>query len=257
MQKALFNILVGCLVLLAACSEENPFRSRFTAYEQGYPLKVGNTWEYSVGVRDGITMYDEEFGADSSLVEFSTHQVWEVAAVDTVDGEEAFRIDITSRVIDGEEGRFFTYGQKDKESRNSKWLAVRGDTIVEIMNTAMQLDEGFTMKPLQSSSNILLVTPLRLGLSWASSRGSSPSRSVLEVENVSVPAGRFQALRVRTANPFVEVWQERHWYGEPGLIKYSLLTERQVSHEDQRGNPLEDQTLRTTVVSELLSFELQ
>ena len=62
---------------------------------------------------------------------------------------------------------------------------------------------------------------------------------------------------MRAANPLVEVWREQHWYGDPGLIKYSLVTERQVSHEDQRGNPLEDQTLTTTVVGELLSFELQ
>ena len=62
---------------------------------------------------------------------------------------------------------------------------------------------------------------------------------------------------MRTANPLLEVWQEQHWYGEPGLIKYSFLTERRVSHEDERGNPLEDLTLRTVVVGELLSFELR
>ena len=258
-QKRLQRIpfsLVGCLALLTACTDENPFHSRFTAYEQGYPLKVGNTWEYDVGVSDGIAMYDEEIGADSSLVEFNAHQIWEVVAIDTVDGEAAFRIDITSRVIEGEEGRLFTYGQKGKESMNSKWLVVRGDTLVEVMNTVSQFDEGFSMKPLQSAASVVLVMPLKLGLSWAASRGSSPSRSVLTVEDVSVPAGQFQALRVRSANPLIQVWQEDHWYGEPGLIRYSLQTERQVRVEDERGNSV-NQTLRTVVVGELLSFQLQ
>ena len=257
MPRTLLTSLAGCIVALSACSEENPFHSRFTAYQQGFPLKVGNTWTYTVGVDDGITMYDEELGADSSRVEFTAHQVWEVTAIDTMDGELAYRIDITSRVVTGEQGRLFSYGQEGSESMNSKWLVVRSDTLVEVENTVSQFDQGFSLKPLQSGSGVLLVMPLRLGLSWAASHSSSPSRSVLTVEDVSVPAGQFQTLRVRTANPLVEVWQEQHWYGEPGLIKYSFLTERQVSHEDERGNPLEDLTLRTVVVGELLSFELR
>ena len=258
MPRIRLNAVLCCLALWAACDLDNsPIGSRASLFEQGYPLQIGNKWEYSVGVSDELTMSGTGLEPDSTLVEFVARQVWEVTAIDTIDGEAAYRIDIASQVVSGEEGKPFTYGQQGKESSSSKWLAVRADTLVEVASTVAQLDEGFSMKPVQSAQDaILLVMPLRLGASWAVSPGphTPPSRSVLALEEVAVPAGRFQAFRVKTANPLYHLWQEQHWYGTPGLVKYFLHAELAVDPADELGD---SETLVANVAVELTSYELR
>jgi hypothetical protein len=261
LSKIRLSVVVCGFALFAACGSSNvPTRYRGDLFDQGYPLKIGNRWEYAFGVTDEFITTNRDLEEEIVPVTFSGIQIWEVAAIDTIDGQAAFRIDINSQVLSGEQGRIFSYGREGKESNSSTWLAVRGDTLVQVMSTVSQLDEGFSMKPVQSAQTVvLLVLPLRLGASWPLSPGRfSPfSRTVLRVENVTVGSSQLQAFRLSTANPLAKLWREEHWYGAPGLVRYSRESEIVLRRNDELGNPLEDEILSTTFVAELISYQLQ
>ena len=244
-------LLLVVLILLSA----NPLHAQSLDQlnQNGFPLTVGNLWEYHITASFKI---DDEF-----FDGFESEAIWKIVAREEILGQEAFRFEITHRYLSGTDSSTVAIAET--------WFTLRGDSLLAV---ASRGDIGFVppsaqlFKVVQEDDanpwNITtLVFPLAVGQSWEFGTGISSLDSDYKVvearETQEVLAGEFETFRVVhiQEGPGFNSRTEQ-WFAAIGLVKmrfFSLGTQRRLN---ERGEDIGESTFQENIETELVRFHL-
>ena len=245
----------SCLLLIALILlSSNPLRAQSLDQlnQNGFPLAVGNLWEYHITASFKID--DEFFDA------FESEAIWEIVAREEILGQEAFRFEITHRYLSGTDSTVAVA---------QRWFTMRGDSLLAV---ASRRDIGHVphsaglFKVVQEDDahpwNITtLVFPLAVGQSWefgADLLNIDSDYKVVEArETQEVPAGEFETFRVARIleGPGTNSRTEQ-WFAAIGLVKmrfFWLNTQRRLN---ERGEDIGEFTFQENTETELVRFHL-
>ena len=186
--------------------------------QRGFPLAAGNIWKYQATfIENTDTLGSAHFNVE-----------WEVEAQEEVFDVEAFRMR-TTQPIDGR----FTPKADGYTSRT--WLVSTPDTLKGVASQgALPFSEGQLSKPttLTFSDDLnpwqynILVFPLVPGNSWSADNSGLGTKTVIEKETISVPAGSFETYKVEYASanlPESTSFNLLIWYGAVGVVKVAYI----------------------------------
>lgn len=245
----------SCLPLVALILlSSNPLHSQSLDQlnQNGFPLAVGNLWEYHITASFKID--DEFFDA------FESEAIWEIVAREEILGQEAFRFEITHRYLSRTDSTVAVA---------QSWFTMRGDSLLAV---ASRSDIGLVphsaglFKVVQEDDanpwNITtLVFPLAVGQSWEFGAGlpdiDSDYKVVEAKETQEVPAGEFNTFRVvRILEGLGFNSRTEQWFAAIGLVKmrfFSLNTQRRLN---ERGEDIGEFTSQENIETELVRFHL-
>ena len=245
--------MLGLLLVGIGCGDddESPTSSTLDRLNvRGFPLAVGNTWIYELN--------GSQSSPDSSAGLNYTWKVavgWEIAAQDTVLDQQAFRLEITHRFLEGPDQGLVSTGET--------WFAMEGDTLRSVASRGISDLSVFGQlwKPVVQHQEeqpdewdvISLIFPLVEGKTWTFlDLWDNDHKSVVKRgEQVVVPAGEFDTFLVaRTVGD--DSYRTEQWFAEIGLVK--LLHRDTQRHTGERGEDLGE--FFTTVEMELQSYSL-
>ncbi|MFC1525612.1 hypothetical protein ACFL6X_02255 [Candidatus Latescibacterota bacterium] len=238
--------------LCISCGSDSPTRLEEDLSQlnrSGFPLKVGNVWEYDA------TVSHEDMTEAQSSYSTATAARLEIIAEDQVFDESAYRLRITH----------IQHSIGDTIVAHS-WFAVRGDSLLGLATAGNigGLDplNAQLLKPVAQNDDdeptewgaLSLVFPLATGRSWDflpfGGLFDSDTKTVEGKERVSVPAGRYGCYHVvrRVDEPGFHLRTEQ-WFGPVGLVRLRSLAETL----DSQGQLL----ARTTEAMDLVSVILK
>ncbi len=213
-----------------------------TLNQNGFPLAIGNTWQYQLTY---VESWPDTLEAEHFDVE------WEVEAQEEVFGETAFRVRTLQSIhtIQDTESTGYT---------SYTWFVSNPDSLKGIASQGpLPFAEGQLFKPATSTlaegpsswQFSILRFPLIPGKSWPALDRSPglATKTVIGRETVSVPAGLFETYKVRYVLAFGDD-VILTWYGAIGVVKILHLNSRETV-----GIERVNQSLR---VYELVSYEL-
>jgi hypothetical protein len=247
-----------CFTLILGCFDKNPINSDNSLKdtdklnEAGFPLALGNRWVYSAETEITFIYSDTTFTRreDSEVI-------WEITAKEQVLGEEAFRVETTQHFLN----------RPDSSMTLLTWFAAEGDTLRAIASGpgAGRFWVAFQLHKISGSNQDepddwpvnVLIFPLEVGKEWAYWRPDPTfwdNKVVEAIDNVSVPAGNFEAFRIAynlTADK-VE-YKSNQWFTSVGIVK---ATE---NVEDDQGSTIDEKLTKTIGKStmSLVSYQIK
>jgi hypothetical protein len=242
--------LVG--VFAAGCDNATGIAGPEALNTAGFPLGVGNRWEYGVTsqyMRDG----------DTSVTEGRI--TWLIDTLETVLGEEAYRFEVTHTLLATPQYSEFSriahiwFTEKDDTLRAITSRDVSNLPFVQVVlrRPASKSIESRTDELMES----VLVYPLEVGARWPfSNRMDALGQKVVEaIEMVSVPGGHTDAFRV-TRNTTGGFWEYeiQQWFTSIGIVK-TTYTERDTGITATENDASPNVVMKIT--TELLSYDLQ
>jgi len=221
------------VLILSFCSCQKDENSLITSFTE-YPSAVGNSWTYKTEV---VTILD----TDTTI--FIHDNYWSVEKDTTIDGKLSFVIykeDTAYSTQTRSKGRAYYTNQADGFYQ----LAIRGHgsgniTLKKNQNSSLAVssiffDSNYKLLPHSDSVNYLetpskhLQFPITLNDQWASILPPQPfnptNRQYISFENVSVPAGTFNCVKVElTSQSFLDSEKTVvQYFNSYGLIKQVL-----------------------------------
>jgi hypothetical protein len=225
----------------------------------GFPLAVGNRWEYAALATYATQSLDPPGPLDQ--VSWQVEVAWEVVARESVLGEEAYRLDITHRTVSGPDSGQVATGQS--------WFAMRGDTL---FGTASRGTGGLDpvvaqlFKPVSDPDPpypwgvASLVFPLEVGASWPyHPPGRGDEKAVEALEPVELPTGRVEAFRVvRLFQPPAPGFSLRseQWFNALGLVRLRHQEISRSPQTDEQGSEIGEAVATHTVEMDLVRLVL-
>jgi hypothetical protein len=256
-----------CALYGAGCDDTTGIAGPETLNTAGFPMTVGNQWEYAVTKQHIIQTnpaYADIAYNDTTTVE--ARVTWRIEGIDSVFVPAAYRMITATEYLSGPDSGTSMLAHK--------WFTVEADTLREVAHISQNghgLPEVLLQRPAsesvtQSSSLAryrVLVYPLEVGAEW-SYDGSAHKKVVEARERISVPAGRIDAFRVMrddrpTLLPQVEgytnhgttTWQ---WFSSVGVAKMRRVsTANAITLLDE----WRDATRTDITEMELLSYDLR
>jgi hypothetical protein len=186
--------------------------------ENGFPLTVGNRWEYRVG---------SELNVFSPTLAWPSEAVLEILAVEDILGQQAFHFRTTHRFLLGPDS--------DQTATGDTWFSMQEDTLWGVASDMVgaldpisaQLHKAIAQAEPDPWGVRTLVFPLAVGKSWDFGSvlpqlvDGLTDRKVVEArETVVVPAGQFETFRVvrLVESPVLNIRTEQ-WFAAVGLVK--------------------------------------
>ena len=220
--------------------------------QDGFPLAVGNIWEYHITASFKI---DDEF-----FDVFESEAIWEIVAREEILGQEAFRFEITHRYLSGTDSTV---------AIAETWFTLRGDSLLSVaargdlgrVPHSAQLFKVVQEDDANPWNITTLVFPLAIGQSWefgADLPDIDSDYKVVEArETQEVPAGEFETFRVMHVREGPELnSRTEQWFAAIGLVKmrfFSLITQRRLN---ERGEDIGEFTFQENTETELVRFHL-
>lgn len=223
--------------------------------ENGFPLEVGNRWDYRVGT---------DLNVIEPTLAWPTEAVLEILAREEVLGLQAFHFRTTHRFLVGPDSH--------QTATGDTWFSMQDDTLWGIasdMIGALDPVSAQLLKPVAQGEPDpwrirTLVFPLAVGRSW--NFGSIlpelvenlTDRKVVEArETVAVPAGEFEAFRVvrLVGSPALNIRTEQ-WFAAIGLVKMREELTSVEERVDERGELMGESVVHSTAVMELQRYRL-
>ena len=245
----------SCLLLVALILlSSNPLHAQSLDQlnQNGFPLAVGNLWEYHITA--SFKIEDEPIGG------FETEAIWKIVAREEVLGQEAFRFEITHRYLSGSDSTV---------AIAETWFAMRGDSLLSVASRgdlgrvphSAQLFKVVQEDDANPWNITTLVFPLAVGQSWEFGTGlpdiDSDYKVVEARETQEVLAGEFETFRVVHIQEGSGInSRTEQWFAAIGLVKmrfFSLHTQRRL---DERGKDIGEFTFQENTETKLVRFHL-
>lgn len=248
-------LLIGLLAMGCGDDEKSPTGPGLLN-ENGFPLTVGNRWEYRLS---GSTTSSDQ--SPDLTQAYGVDVVWEIKAKEIVLGQEAYRFEITHSFTEGPD--------QGQTSTGETWYAVQEDTLWAVASRSIsdlavwgQLFKPVLQSPPDRWGVVVLIFPLKVGKSWTFSEGlgEGDSKTVTaRGEKVKVPAGEFETFRVeRTAVLGTgEEVRTRQWFTDIGLVKFTSSNRLSQVRTGERGEVLGEFVYQEDVEMELLRYALK
>ncbi len=214
----------------------------------GFPLAVGNLWEYQLTASSQSRPIEPATLPLPSFADWTAKVTWEIVAEDAVLGQHAFHFLTTETFLSGPDSGTVASGES--------WFAVRGDTLqavasrggssfspvfVQLWKPVVQTAGEEPPEPWHRNS---LLLPLQLGQAWNSENfaaeliaATTDTKTVEALETVAVPAGSFDAFRVAYSLQGPDFNQRtEQWFADVGLVRTRTAMVSSQTRTDERGN---------------------
>jgi hypothetical protein len=256
---AVVTAAILCALTLSGCDDSPSVAGPEQLNTAGFPLAVGNWWEYAVTSQVVV----DTLGAGTGTTNIEARVTWLVEELDSVLGEEAYRLASTFNYLAG----------PDSGSTRTvyTWFRVKDDTLKAHASgdiSGLSLPEAQLHRPATSRSSAdtlattmhdwntnVLVYPLSVGASWTYANWMTQlGHKVVEAkEGVTVPALSADAyLVVRGHTGEDATWSVRQWFSSIGIVKMEYSFDG--PNIDRHG--VTDAMVTTTMTMKLLSYDL-
>lgn len=265
-QESSIKIEANCqntsIKVVFTVSSKFPQKDTDKLNEAGFPLAVGNHWVYYAETEE------KSISSDTTVTRWDSDVIWEIKAKEQVLGVDTFRMETTQYFLSGPDS--------SKSVTMLTWFAVEGDTLRAIASgpqvglnpVSVQLHKisgSYQDEPNEWPVNVLIF-PLEVGKEWTFFRPDPTilGKKVVEtIDNVSVPAGNFEAFRVIRKVDYNDPINDNssfcivQWFTSVGIVKMTDNFENERKHYDENGNLIDENITKVIGKSTMMLVSYQ